>query len=107
MLVEVVEFVRPDGRQKNEKLEVANDCAVGYEAMQRKGCRLTAELIINAVSCCIEHPEGDFSIVVVANGPLVRDAYEAMLRKFDGAVFDKWLACMRDTSACPEGEQDE
>jgi len=96
MLVEVVEFVRPNGRQKKERLEVANDCAVGYEAMQRKGCRLTAEFIMNAVSCCIEHPEGDFSIVVVANGPLVRTAYEEMLRRFDGAVFDKWLEHMKN-----------
>jgi hypothetical protein len=68
MRVAVTEFVRPNGRQKDEKLEVANYCAVGYEAMKRKGCRLTAELIINVVSCCIEHPEGDYTTQIVANG---------------------------------------
>ena len=96
MIVEVTQFHRPNGRQTQERTELPNDCAVGYEAMRRKECRLTAEVLSSGlVSVCIEHEEGDFDIHIVENGPKVQTAIADMLRKFDGAIFDGWLEAVR------------
>jgi hypothetical protein len=89
--VEITQFHRPNGRTTLEFTDLPNDCAVGYEAMKRHGCRLTAEEIYGNISVCIEHPEGDYDIEVVANGPKVQEALADMLRRFDGGSFQKWL----------------
>jgi hypothetical protein len=92
MIAEITQFHRPNGRTTQEKTNLPDDCAVGYEAIKRHGCRLTAEAVLNnLVSLCIEHPEGDYDIEVVANGPEVQSAIASMLRRFNGAAFELWL----------------
>lgn len=92
MKVEITQFIAPDGEQRQRFAEVPDDCAVGYEALRRKGCRLTAEVIIGGhVSQTVEHEEGDFLIEVTPNGPEVTQALIKMLREFDGKDFDEWL----------------
>jgi hypothetical protein len=92
MKVEVTEFVRPNGERRIHSVDVADDCAVGYEALRRKGCRLTAEyLMTGAVSQTVEHEEGDFLIEVTFKHEENIPALEKMLREFDGARFDEWL----------------
>jgi hypothetical protein len=93
MFVAMTEFIPPRGRQEQEHLEVADDCAVGYEALQRHNCRLTAErLTTGALSTCIEHEEGDYDIQIVPHDAAkFREAVETMLRRFDGAKFEEWL----------------
>jgi hypothetical protein len=90
--VEITQFIAPHGEQRQRSLEVPNDCAVGYEALQRHGCRLTAEVLMGGqVSQCIEHSEGDYAIEITSNGPEVQAALVKMLRAFDGTDFEKWL----------------
>lgn len=92
MIVEVTEFVRPNGEPRKHLVAVADDCAVGYEALRRKGCQLTAEyLMTGAVSQTVEHHEGDFLIEVTFEHKDNIPALEKMLREFDGAKFDEWL----------------
>jgi hypothetical protein len=91
MLVNVTQFIRPDGHQRIEYTTVPNDCAVGYKAMQRKNCRITAEAIYGNVALSIEHEEGDFDIQIVPNGPQVQETLANMLRSFDSMKFDTWL----------------
>ena len=92
MTVDITQFIAPNGEQVIRHCEVPNDCGVGYEALKRKGCRLTAEVLLTGhVSQCIEHEEGDFAIQVTANGIDVLDALVKMIREFNGAAFDRWL----------------
>jgi hypothetical protein len=94
MHVKVLQFIPPLRRQEIHTTEVADDCAVGYESMARHNCRLTAEVLSTPgreVSLCIEHEEGDYDNELVRNGPAVTEALEKMLRRFDGAQFEKWL----------------
>ena len=92
MKVEITQFIAPYGEQRIRFAEVPDDCAVGYEAMRRHGCRLTAEVLSTGhVSQCIEHDEGDFDIKITKNGPDVQEALVRMLRAFDGPTFENWL----------------
>lgn len=93
--VEITQFIAPHGEQRLRHAEVPNDCAVGYEALRRHGCRLTAEVLMTGhVSQCIEHEEGDYDMEVTENGPVVQESLVKMLRKFDGAEFERWLKNM-------------
>jgi hypothetical protein len=93
--VKITQFIQPHGEQRVRFCEVPDDCAVGYEALTRKGCKLTAEVLaMGLVSQTVEHEEGDFLIEITANGPAVQEALIKMLREFDGAKFDEWLKGM-------------
>ena len=95
MQVEVIQFIAPFGEQRERRVEVPNDCAVGYEALRRHGCRLTAEVLNGGlVSQCVEHEEGDFLIEITNNGPEVTAALIKMLREFDGTKFQEWLTAV-------------
>lgn len=90
--VEIIQFIAPHGEQRNRSAEVPDDCAVGYEALCRNKCRLTAEVLMTGyVSQCIEHDDGDFDIRVTPNGPEVSKVLADMIRSFDGAAFTEWL----------------
>ena len=92
MIVQVTQFIRPNGRQEPYTTEVSDECAVGYETMQRNKCRLTAEIIFgDMVSLCIEHEFGDYRMRLMPNGPQVQAELTDMLKSFDEAEFDRWL----------------
>lgn len=96
MQVEITQYIQPHGEQRQRFCEVPDDCAVGYEALRRKRCRLTAEVLsMGQVSQCIEHDEGDYACEVTDNGPAVTEALIKMLREFEGADFDAWLMDMQ------------
>jgi hypothetical protein len=89
--VEVTQYHRPRGRKTLEHTQLPNDCAVGYEALTRKNCRLTAESIFSNVNLCIEHDAGDYVSLIVPNGPEVQRALANAVRAFDVVKFDQWL----------------
>jgi hypothetical protein len=92
MVVQITQFMAPNGEIRERQCEVPDDCAVGYEALRRKNCRLTAEVLTSGhVSQCIEHEEGDYDIRLARNGQDVITSLITMIRAFDGAEFDKWL----------------
>lgn len=98
MKVEVTEFIRPNGRQDKTLVEVADDCRAGYEALRRKGCRLTSEVLMGGmVSQTVEHEEGDFLIEVTGfDRAKAVAALEKMLREFDEGKFEQWRAAVMD-----------
>lgn len=82
MTVTVRHYYRPNGRHQDEETDLPDDCAPFYEAMQKFGCRLTAEAMGNLVSICIEDDEQDFDLDITVNGPEVQLGYAKMLKRF-------------------------
>lgn len=102
MIVKMTQFIPPRGHQEIREVEVSNDCAVGYEALTRKGCRLTIErLMTGHISMCIEHEEGDYDLVLVPRSALSRasqvDVLERMIKSFNSMKFDTWLDDVKGT----------
>lgn len=101
MHIQVTQFHPPNGRTTQESTEISDSCAVGYEAIRRHNCRLTAEVLSTPgreiISLTIEHEEGDYDIEIIRREtPLaVQEALEKMLLRFDGAAFESWLQAVR------------
>lgn len=87
MTVELIQFLRPDGRE--EKVfcdDFPDELKSQYDAIGAAGCRLTGEMLVpeTNIALCIEHPKaGDIAIEVVPNGPKVLDALAKLIREFD------------------------
>jgi hypothetical protein len=78
------QYVAPTGRAKPTSIEVANDVADKADVIIARGLTFEVEILSNGqVSATITDPERcDMDIVVVPNGPGVREAIEAMIRRF-------------------------
>jgi len=85
--VRFIEFVRPNGKQKEQTILRGKDTFDKSEWLWEHGYRLTAELIPgNLVSLIVDHPASQRDVVLglIKNGPeieeavdkLVKDAYE-------------------------------
>mgnify|MGYP001563705846 FL=1 len=79
--VDVVQFMRPDGRQVECKTDLIDEVKADYEAMVAAGYRFKAEcLTTGEVSVTITNKErGDVDIRVLHNGPRVQEAMATML----------------------------
>lgn len=72
MIVEVIQFLRPYGRQVKQEAEVPDELIDKYTQMREAGCRLTAEVLPGGlVSLCIESRElgEDLYLLLANNGP--------------------------------------
>jgi hypothetical protein len=78
--VEVVQYMRPDGRAVLMHTDIRDAFEAPYHAIRMRGWRLTAEhLIDGAVSLTVEDDEQDFPCEIVANGPEVQPAIERLI----------------------------
>jgi hypothetical protein len=97
MLIEVVQFIPPNGDTEIIRGYLSDELNDQYEAMKSNGCRLTMEILklVDMASLTIEEPDlGDFMIEVI---PLTKDAgpaFEKMLREFDVKKFKEWKKIM-------------
>lgn len=84
MRVEVVQYMRPNGRKKLIWLDdVPEQYAPILNEISAAKCTLTAEhLTTGEVSFAIEHEEGDVSVEVCKNGPGTREAFYSLLNSF-------------------------
>ena len=75
--VDVLQYMRPDGRRVPMKTEINPAFEAPYRALLHRGWRLAAEhLSDGAVSITVEDNEQDFACEIVANGPDVPRAIE-------------------------------
>jgi hypothetical protein len=90
--VPFTQFLRPDGRQQEIRLELPDAVEPKLKEIRDSGCRLTAEVLSTGVcSFCVEEPAlGDFDIILVPNGSKVPEAITSMLLRFDLAKFAEW-----------------
>ena len=79
---QVVQFMRPSGRQNPTSTMLSDEVLPIYREMQAAGCRFEAEVLrTGQVSVTISDDEADRDIEIVANGPGVQDAMEKMLKR--------------------------
>lgn len=78
---DVIQFLRPDGRQKSITTQLPADTYDAYRAMLAAGCRLEAEVLLTEqVSMTITRDGEDLDISLTPNGPEVQVGVAAMLR---------------------------
>lgn len=92
MMIQVTQFMRPDGRQVPQTTNISNECQSRYEAILESKCRLTAEVLTDGkISLCIESKWGDYDMKLVSNGPEIITTIEAMLQNFTIEKYEKWV----------------
>ena len=81
--IDIVQFMRPDGRQNPQKTDLPIRFKEAYDEMLTAGCRFEAEVLTtNEVSITITHPEhGDLGIEIIPNGPKVPEAMNRLMEE--------------------------
>jgi hypothetical protein len=93
--VSVVQYLRPDGRQKHITILMPSEVAQKWkEVCESCPVRLAAEVLqTGEVSLLIESTEigqADYAMEIVANGPAVQDTVCEMIMSFDVDEYTKW-----------------
>ncbi len=86
MEIDIVQYMRPDGRQVKGFMDIPDNLGQKYIALVDSGCNVAAELLMTGqVSFTIEDPvvEDDFRIELVENGPKVPAALARLVDSFD------------------------
>lgn len=79
---EVIQYLMPDGRQRNVLTELPESSRIDYVDMQRAKCRFEIEILRNGlVSVTITSADEDVDIEVIPNGPEVQPAMVKMLAR--------------------------
>lgn len=102
MRVDLIQFLRPDGRQRPVWCDgIPDELKPKYDAIRENGMRLTCEeLMTGMVSLAIEHPSADYKIELCRNEPdAPKLALEKLIRSFEEAEFDVWLAELKRDGA--------
>jgi hypothetical protein len=80
MTVEVVQYMRPDGRAVLMHTDICDAFEAPYRAIKMRGWRLAAEhLTTGDISITVEDEEQDFAAEIVPNGPEVPRAIERVI----------------------------
>ena len=84
MVVKVIQFLRPNGKQREQETDLPDSLKSAYQQMLSNGRRFTAEMLTTGeISVCIEDPEkGDLFCEVIPNGPEVQAAMAKMLAEY-------------------------
>jgi len=93
MIVQVTQFMRPNGRQVQHELKVDDKCKEKYQEIVGCDARLTGEqLMSGVVSQTIETVNGDFDLVLTNGSDLAENkrALEKMVLDFDKDKFEEW-----------------
>ena len=103
MKIMITQFLRPDGRQRMIGCDLPEDLTSQMELIQACDCHIACEQLqtLEAVSY-VTHDEGDFDMIVSACGKSADEALYAMIRRFDKAKFDRWLASMKENTENPD-----
>lgn len=90
-------FDLPDGRRSKDTMFTDDpDVWAAYLRISHNGCRMTVEILSTGmISAAIEHPEGDYDILVHPNGPGLPEATGEMMKRFTQEGFEQWLEDMK------------
>lgn len=89
--IDVVEFVRPNGEQRPQALEVSAEVSAKGAQIIEAGFRFTAEECGAFATFCIDDPKEGIDIVseIIRSSAEVRRTVEAAITAFD---LEKWTA---------------
>ncbi len=99
LIVDVIQFMRPDGQQVPHQLEIDDTCEPKYKELIACGLRLTCEQLMSGkVSQTIESPDFDFDISLTNGDDLNENkkALERLILRFDKDAFHKMDAAFND-----------
>lgn len=83
MIVNVIQYLRPDGRRRRQVVDLDDELKGAYKNMTVADCFFEAEeLTTGEISITISDADRDVDIRIVENGPPVIAAMEEMLRKY-------------------------
>lgn len=95
MIVQVTQFLRPDGRKRTLELEIPDEYKEQYDLICSCGCEITCEQMMNRKAVqYITNDNGDFDIRITSANKH-EDADKAlleMIRTFNKGAFDIWNA---------------
>ncbi len=94
MKVKVIQFMRPNGRQVEQSIEINDKCKENYDKIIKLGGRLTAEqLMTGVVSQTIENEFEDFDITLSEGSNFKENVIkmEEMIMRFDADEYIKRL----------------
>lgn len=94
MIVEITQYVRPDGRPRNFSLVASEECYLKHELIQSCGCRITCgQLNSGEIAQYITNVHGDFAMKITpANDTEAADnALLEMISEFDKNKFMEWI----------------
>ncbi len=98
MNLEITQFMRPNGRPKTYEIIVPDECKSQVDLIQKNGCRITAEQMMNGEAAQYisnEEVENDFDICVTACGKEADTGLLAMIERFNESAFQKWFKSMK------------
>lgn len=93
MVAQVIQYLRPNGRQVTRRVVIPDDCQKQYDLVHACGCRLTCEQMMNGRAVqYISNDNGDFDVVTTAAGAkwAALKALIKMIEAFDKEKFEKW-----------------
>lgn len=99
MIAEILQYLRPHGRQVTRKVVIPDDCQKQYDLIHSCGCILACEQLMNERAVqYICNGDGDFaSVITVAHKPKVAiKALIKMIKVFDKNKFEKWNAQFKE-----------
>ncbi len=80
--VEVIQYLRPDGRNKKVTTELPIETESLYQDMLSTNCRFESEVLMTGeISVSISNEEGDLDIEIITNGPEVQESMVTMLKR--------------------------
>jgi hypothetical protein len=80
MIVEVTQYMRPDGRKVKMLTPIHDSFQAPYDVIKMRGWRIAAEVLTDGmVSVAVEDDEQDLANEIVENGPEIPRAIERVL----------------------------
>lgn len=82
MLVNVTEYVRPNGRKVHHQFKVDDSCQKDYDSMNDAGCCLEAEVLLTGqISLTVTSEASDVDILVFHRSEVFADRVKEILSR--------------------------
>ena len=94
MKIELIEYVRPNGRTRTVTMNVDPKCESAYNQIKQSGARLGFEVLGRAgtVYVFLEHPKlGDYVSEILPSEEHLKSTIEELLQHFDATDFERWM----------------
>ena len=91
--IELIEYVRPNGRTRTVTMNVDPKCESGYNQIKRSGARLGFEVLgrVGTVYAFLEHPGlGDYALEILPSKERLKSTFERFIQHFDATDYERW-----------------